>query len=167
MTDISIMKSADSETIKQRVKAIYPHIVVSGDIDKPYYSIHWYDIEKEEMYCGFSSYKLELVRKWLEEEFEVVEADIDNLINRLKANAEGLTNAVKYLNEQVSSAKAEAIKEFAERLEKEAENVGIDREGDFLYSDSDNTAFEIYNTVAEWCKEVAKNILKEMVGDTE
>ena len=80
MTYKEIMKSADNETVKQRVKAIYPHIVVSGDIDKPYYSIHWYDIEKEEMYRGFSSFKLELVRKWLEEEFEVVEADIDDLI---------------------------------------------------------------------------------------
>jgi hypothetical protein len=39
-----------------------------------------------------------------------------DLINRQKANAEGLTNAVKFLNEQLSSAKAEAVKEFAERL---------------------------------------------------
>lgn len=39
-----------------------------------------------------------------------------DLINRQKANAEGLTNAVKYLNEQLSSAKSEAVKEFAERL---------------------------------------------------
>lgn len=42
--------------------------------------------------------------------------DALDLINRQKANAEGLTNAVKYLNEQLSSARAEAVKEFAERL---------------------------------------------------
>lgn len=37
----------------------------------------------------------------------------EEIINRQKANAEGLTNAVKFLNEQLSSAKAEAVKEFA------------------------------------------------------
>ena len=42
--------------------------------------------------------------------------DILDFVNRQKANAEGLTNAVKYLNEQLSSARAEAVKEFAERL---------------------------------------------------
>lgn len=39
-----------------------------------------------------------------------------NLINRQKASAEKLINAVKYLNEQLSSARSEAIKEFAGRL---------------------------------------------------
>jgi hypothetical protein len=143
MTDISIMKSADSETIKQRVKAIYPHIVVSGDIDKPYYSIHWYDIEKEEMYCGFSSYKLELVRKWLEEEFEVVEADIDNLINRQKAEIEELESEIDRQYEQaeadilgnlphggaschwcIDKHKAYAFKKFADRLQERCNNQG-------------------------------------------
>lgn len=42
--------------------------------------------------------------------------DILDFVNRQKANAEGLTNAVKYLNEQLSSARAEAFEEFAERL---------------------------------------------------
>jgi hypothetical protein len=83
------------ENTKQKVKAIYPHIVVGGDIDKPCYNIHWYDIEQKTMICGFSSYKLELVRKWLEEEFEVVEEDIDNLIKSQEAEIERLQNAYK------------------------------------------------------------------------
>jgi hypothetical protein len=85
-------KMTDKENTKQKIKAIYPHIVVGGDIDKPCYNIHWYDIEQKTMICGFSSYKLELVRKWLEEEFEVVERDIDNLIKSQETEIERLNN---------------------------------------------------------------------------
>ena len=102
--------------------------------------------------------------------YEEMRKPILDLINRQKAEIEmiqlkieGVQEANAILREYIRKA----VKEFAERFEKEAENVWIDSEGDFLYSDSDNTTFEIYNTVAEWCKEVAKNILKEMVGDVE
>lgn len=80
------------ENTKQKIKAIYPHIVVGGDIDKPCYTIHWYDIEQKTMICGFGSYKLEFVRKWLEEEFEVVEKDIDGLLNRQCVKINNLNN---------------------------------------------------------------------------
>jgi hypothetical protein len=96
-------------------------------------------------------------------------------INRLQAENERLNKEVDRLSQvvlyndgvtemKVEEAKAEAYKEFAEKLNKEAENVGIDREGNFIYSDSDNTPFEIYDTVAEWCKDVTDNLLKELVG---
>lgn len=117
----------DKEIIKKKIKAIYPHIVVSGDVDKPYYSIHWYDIEKKTMICGYSSYNLEFVRKWLQEEFEVIESDIDNLINQQEADIERLQEEVrnkdsamleifeiKRFFEQIASVKS--IKEFADRL---------------------------------------------------
>ncbi len=48
-----------------------------------------------------------------------------DLINRQKANAEGLTNAVKFLNEKVLSAKAEAVKEFSERLKEKLHLNGV------------------------------------------
>lgn len=48
--------------------------------------------------------------------------DVLDLINRQKANAEGLTNAVKFLNEQLSSVKAEAVKEFAEAYKDQIED---------------------------------------------
>jgi hypothetical protein len=114
------------ENTKQKVKAIYPHIVVGGDIDKPCYNIHWYDIEQKTMICGFSSYKLELVRKWLEEEFEVVERDIDGLLDRQQAEIERLKEELEIRNQkrasifEISNAyergRTKAIKEFAERL---------------------------------------------------
>ena len=76
------------EISTDKIKAIYPHIVVSGDVDKPYYSIQWYDIEKKTMFDGYASYELKFVREWLQENFEVVETDIDNLINRQQAEIE-------------------------------------------------------------------------------
>lgn len=47
-----------------------------------------------------------------------------DLIYRQKANSEGLTNAVKFLNEQLSSARAEAVKEYADRLQERCNNQG-------------------------------------------
>ncbi len=115
MTDIKDIKTSAID-FSEKVKAIYPHITVTGDVDKPYYNIDWYDIEKKTMYRGYSSYKLELVRKWLQEEFEVVEEDIDDLINRQKAEIEEyqkhIDNDIIYVNR----VKAEAYKEFAEKL---------------------------------------------------
>ena len=88
-------KLTDNEIPKQRIKAIYPHITVGGTIDNPCYSIDWYDVDENMMHSGFTSYNLKFVRKWLEEEFEVVEADIDNLIKRQKAEIERLQNSIK------------------------------------------------------------------------
>ena len=69
------------ETVRvEKIKAIYPHIVVSGDINKPLYSIHWYDIKKKTMCCAYSSYALGFVREWLQSYFEIVDNDIDKLI---------------------------------------------------------------------------------------
>ena len=95
-----------------------------------------------------------------------------NEINRLQAENEKLfADNQKYLSVMLwgnkknvknllNQIKAEAIKEFAERLNKEAEKVCIDREGDFV--EADNT---IYDTVANWCKETSNNLLKELVGE--
>ena len=126
MTDNDIIKAetlTSGEINKNKIKAIYPHITVSGSIDKPCYNIDWYDIKKQTMYRGFSSYKLPLVYKWLQEEFEVVEADIDNLINRQKAELERLERSAKQWEETArelfiikENTRTEAVNEFAERL---------------------------------------------------
>ena len=60
-----------------KVKAKDPHIVVSGNIDKPYYSIRYYDLSDNTWHIGFSSYELKFVVQWLKEEFEIVESDIE------------------------------------------------------------------------------------------
>ncbi len=81
-------KLTDSEIGKTKIKAIYPHIKVSVVDDKPYYCICWYGIENKEMNIGFGSFNLEYVCKWLQENFEVVENDFADLINRLQADKE-------------------------------------------------------------------------------
>lgn len=56
----------------------------------------------------------------------------------------------------------EIAREFADRLIKEAENVEIDREGDFVETEN-----RIYPTVADWFKEITNNLLKEMEKETQ
>ena len=60
----------------------------------------------------------------------------------------------------VADAEKYAVEEFAERLNKEAEEVVIDREGDFVFTND-----KFYETVADWCKETSEDIVKEMVGE--
>ena len=90
-----------------------------------------------------------------------------DLINRQKAEIEDWKQKNKALRFSLDlckgweeRAKAEAYKEFAEKMNKEAEKVEIDREGDFVETDN-----KIYDTVANWCKATSDNILKEKVGD--
>lgn len=82
---------------------------------------------------------------------EYMKQDALDLINRQKANVEGLTNAVKYLNEQLSSAKAEAVKEFAERLKEKA--LTTIRSGQYI------TQLGVVD-----CYDI-DNLVKEMVGE--
>ena len=101
-----------------------------------------------------------------------INASVLDLINRQKAEIERLEKDSKRLKKvqmqlddamkMYSIIKAEAVKEFAERLNKEAEKVGIDREGDFVETDD-----KIYDTVANWCKATSNNLVKEMVGDAD
>lgn len=52
-----------------KIKTCFAQIIVNNSEDKPYYSIMYW--ENGEMNIGFSSYKLDYVRRWLNEEFEV------------------------------------------------------------------------------------------------
>lgn len=56
--------------------------------------------------------------------------------------------------------KSEAYREFAEKINAEAEKVEIDREGDFVEAEN-----KIYYTVADWCNATSDNLLKELVGE--
>lgn len=78
--------------------------------------------------------------------------DTIDLINRQKANAEGLTNAVRVLNEQLSSAKAEAYREFAERHER------------LLLSQLTTAPLDKKEWI-NFCLDELDNLKKEMVGE--
>ena len=59
-----------------KIRAIDPKIVVSGNTDKPYYSIEYYNISDERWHIGYGSYNLKFVKEWLNDDFETVEADV-------------------------------------------------------------------------------------------
>ena len=144
-------KLPDSEIVKAKIKAIYPHIVVSSKIYKPYYYIHWYDIEDKSMHIGYGSFNLKFVRKWLQEEFEVVEIDIENLINRLQAENERLKTNLNvelenFATEYDNKIKAEAYKECIEKVK--------------ALFPSDNEHYQYWEI-----HEGADNLLKELVGE--
>lgn len=61
-----------------KIKTHYARIVVDGTVEKPYYSIEWYDHTKNEYFLGYSSYYIGYVFKWLEECFEIVETPKTN-----------------------------------------------------------------------------------------
>lgn len=132
MNALECCSSSNTKMTEKKIKAIYPHIVVCGSTDNPYYCIDWYDIETKEMIRGYGSYNLAFVRMWLESDFEIVDEDIIDLINRPKAEIENWKKACDELFEQMSKrlemekdiawlygerlGKSKTIKEFEERL---------------------------------------------------
>lgn len=61
--------SMSANTEHKKIKTCFAQIIVQEIAGKPYYSIMYW--ENGEMNIGFSSYELENVRRWLNEEFEV------------------------------------------------------------------------------------------------
>ena len=171
-------KKTNEENTKQKIKAIYPHIVVTGTIDKPYYAIHWYDIEQKTMICGFGSYKLEFVRKWLEEEFEVVEEDIDNFIKNQEAEIKKLnyiiTNYIIARDNHCISTLYDLYEKYDKVVEENKElNAKIKRYEDLKKAENildffEQNAFKksIYNTI-DTIKQLENEIeeLRKMVGN--
>lgn len=59
-----------------KIKAISPQIIVTGDVDKPFYHIHYYDTADNKWHIGYESYNYSCVRVWLSECFIVIESDV-------------------------------------------------------------------------------------------
>lgn len=166
MTDNEIKKTEDTEVIK--IKAIYPHIVVGGTVDKPCYSIDWYDIEAQTMHTGYSSYNLKNVQEWLKEHFEVVEYDIENLINRLQAEVKRLENHLAMLKKEIKKCVTHYKMACTERnkfLEQlKTANAGVER----LQKENENFADigKMYSEIkAEAYKEFAELLKKHSYYD--
>ena len=66
------MNLMDAESVRVKVNAINPRIIVEDIFGKPYYSIMWYDIDSKEHNIGYSSYDLSIVRKYMDDYFNVV-----------------------------------------------------------------------------------------------
>lgn len=102
--------------------------------------------------------------KWMEKcdelkaEIEMLKGEIDKQYEQAKADILGnMGDGGTSCHWCIEQHKAEAVKEFAEKINKEAEKVEIDREGDFVEADN-----EFYDTVANWCKAISNNLVKEM-----
>lgn len=63
-----------------KIKAIDPKIVVNGNVDKPYYSIEYYDTSDNKWHIGYGSYELKNVIEWLKMDFDVIESDVEPVI---------------------------------------------------------------------------------------
>ena len=101
-----------------------------------------------------------------EKTLQIVER-LKNLVEASDKNCKTAVGIIDKWEKQYAFAKAEAAKKFAERVNEAAENAWIDREGDFIFSDSEISTYEIFDTLAEWCKDVTDNLLKEFTeGDT-
>ena len=60
-----------------KIKAIDPKIIVNRDVDRPYYSIEYYDTSDNQWHIGYSSYELKNVIEWLDTDFDVIKADVE------------------------------------------------------------------------------------------
>ena len=56
---------------RPKIKTHFARIIVGGKVNKPYYSILYYDPSDDEFHIGFGSSCLEYVFNWLSEEFEI------------------------------------------------------------------------------------------------
>lgn len=63
--------------MNEKIKAINPQIVVHGTPEKPYYEISYYDTGDNQWHIGYSSYDLQTVKEYLENCFEIIEADVE------------------------------------------------------------------------------------------
>lgn len=59
-----------------KIKAIDPKIIVNRDVDRPYYSIEYYDTSDNQWHIGYGSYELKNVIEWLDTDFDVIKADV-------------------------------------------------------------------------------------------
>lgn len=116
------LTSCETNNLRGKIKAIYPHIVVTGSPLKPCYSIEWYDVEKGEMIHGYSSFSLPIVYRWMKEDFEIIEEDIDHFIRTKNDEIKALLHSVKSLSGQLSSVRSESVKEFAYMLQERCNN---------------------------------------------
>lgn len=68
-------KLAEEKKDDYKIKTPYARIYVSGTPEKPYYGITYFDLKDRDMRTGFGSYSLDLVFKWLAEEFDVAKPE--------------------------------------------------------------------------------------------
>lgn len=72
----------------EKINAKYAEIVVRGISEAPYFEILYFDLLDNGWHVGFGSFYLDLVEKWLKEEFHPTYMRIDTAITALMNRAE-------------------------------------------------------------------------------
>lgn len=65
---------------KTKIKTHFAYVIVERYHGKPYYNILYFDPTDKDYHIGFGSFCLEYVFKWLDEEFEIVEAPTADVV---------------------------------------------------------------------------------------
>ena len=144
-----------------------------AEIEEMHKRVMRLDSEREEWSRSATAEKLKNIE--LQLEIEQLKKDKDGLAVAL-ANAVGRNvgfkedierlqtenNQFADIGKMYSEIRAEAIKEFAERLQEKADDIGIDEDG-FLFTIS--AEWKTWFRVGDWCEEIIDNLVKEMVGD--
>lgn len=85
-----------NKPIEEKIKVSDIHIIVTGTKEKPYFEILYHDISDNDWHIGFSSYDLNLVFKWKEECFKLIEdfIEVNNLVDVItdKSNISNLSD---------------------------------------------------------------------------
>ena len=72
MTREEAMMENDNQKM-EKIKTPFAKMIVDGSREKPYFSILYFDPADKDFYIGYSSYYLDYVFNWLNENFEIVE----------------------------------------------------------------------------------------------
>ena len=57
----------------EKIKTPFAKMIIDGSREKPYFSILYFDPADKDFHIGYSSYYLDYVFNWLDENFEIVE----------------------------------------------------------------------------------------------
>lgn len=72
MTREEAMMENDNQKM-EKIKTPFAKMIIDGSREKPYFSILYFDPADKDFHIGYSSYYLDYVFNWLNENFEIVE----------------------------------------------------------------------------------------------
>ena len=75
---------ANDKQNKEKIKTPFAKMIVGGKREKPCFSILYFDPVDKDFHIGYSSYSLECVFNWLNEEFELVDDNNFNFLSALR-----------------------------------------------------------------------------------
>lgn len=71
--NINNLTSTEISSQVEKIKTHFAQIIVGGNRRMPYYHILFFNPADGEFHAGWSSYKLKYVRRWLRDNFEIVD----------------------------------------------------------------------------------------------